>query len=110
MNASISDPVGMPPRAPTSVTDSEAAATATGTAMVRSSPSAKRTANTPLKVSPAPVVSRTCDSRSGYVLSDEIGAHYQHTVATTGHDDGLVTSGDESRRGLEGGHAARVAQ
>ncbi len=58
MNASISESVGMPPRAPTWVTDSDAAATATGTAVVRSSPRARRAASTPLKVSPAPVVSR----------------------------------------------------
>ena len=58
MNASISAPVGMPPRAPTLVTESDAAATATGTAAIKSSPLASRAASTPLKVSPAPVVSR----------------------------------------------------
>ncbi len=57
--AAIAAAVGMPPRAPTSVTDNDAAVTATGTASASASPAANRAASTPLKVSPAPVVSRT---------------------------------------------------
>ena len=60
----ISAALGMPSRAPCLPTEIEAAATATRAARRRSSPAARRATRTPLKVSPAPVVSTTVGRRS----------------------------------------------